>query len=383
VNIQIHDSLEAIAEEQWCQLSGTAFPFNSYQFLQALETSGSVGKRTGWHPTYITVVDGDKLLGASYVYIKTNSYGEYIFDWAWADAYQRFGLDYYPKLTSSVPFTPATGPKLLAHPEADPAAIGELLVRAALSLLEQTESSTLHYLFVPESEIPAYEQLGFSIRHTLQFHWHNNGYATFNDFLAQLKRKKRREIKRERQQVRDANLDIRILTGEALTAGHAGLMYELYLTTIDRKSSADYLTREFFTTIFETMPEHVVLILAGKDEKWIAGTLNFRSNDCLYGRYWGATEAVRHLHFELCYYQTVEYAIANKMRLVEAGAQGHHKVQRGFSPSIIYSAHWLGESPLADPIRRFIDDEKEQLRQGIDAQDTFAYQAPTIDDPAC
>jgi predicted N-acyltransferase len=375
---RVHDTITSICEKQWQQLVDDGSPFHDYRFLKALETSDCLGHRTGWHPSYVTIIDGELLVGASCVYLRTNSYGEYIFDWSWAEAYQRYGFDYYPKLTVAVPFTPATGARLLVHPQAQPTPVKQALIGATLSLADQAKCSSLHYLFIPAAEVPEYEEADFSIRHSVQFHWENHGYNGFDDFLATLKRKKRREILRERQSIVDEHLDIEVLSGTALTAAHADVMYEFYLTTVDRKYASDYLTREFFQTLFETMPDRVVLILAGRAGKWFAGAIHFRSDTTLYGRYWGCTEHVRFLHFELCYYQAIEYAIDQGLSFVEAGAQGPHKIQRGYSPVVTRSAHWLREGPLAEAIRNFIEEEKRQIEQGLANDDNYAYKPELV-----
>jgi predicted N-acyltransferase len=369
-------SIKEIDKGLWDSLDNQSFPFCSWNFLSALEESGSIGERTGWYPLYITLTDDNGLVGALYLFIKSNSYGEYIFDWAWADAWQKAGIPYFPKLTSAVPFTPATGPKILIRDSEKKQFISKQLLKECLRLAEKLNIQTTHFLFIPEEEIPFFEEEGFSIRKTCQYHWKNEGYSDFEGFLAALKQKKRKEIRRERKLL-DKSLKIHQLTGSAVIE-HARLMYSFYLSTIDKKWSQDYLTEEFFTLVFESMNEHILLYLA-EDQKgrFIAGTLNFHMNDKLYGRYWGCTKDIPHLHFELCYYRPLEFAINNGIRLFEAGAQGEHKVQRGFIPSFTYSAHFLPDHQLGDAVKDYLKREAYQMENLVRKGRSFAFKEPS------
>lgn len=358
--------IERMDEAAWRALEPPDFPFFDFEFLRALERSGSVGPRSGWSPVYLVCRDEGSLLGALPLYLKTDSYGEYIFDWAWAEAYHDHGVPYYPKLVSAVPFTPATGPKLLVRPDLDEklrAAVVEALLRAARDLADDSGVSSSHALFLPERELDEFEGRGFAIRHSLQFHWRSRGYDEFADYLAALDGKRRRQVSRERRQLGEENLSIERLTGEELTLAHAREMYRFYLGTFDRKWGFPYLTGAFFDEVFRTMGDRVMYARAldGRTGRPIAGALFFPKGRHLYGRYWGASEDRRNLHFELCYYQGIEFAIERGMELFEAGAQGEHKLARGFLPTITYSAHEILHPAFDHAIRRYIAEERKAM----------------------
>lgn len=358
--------IERVGEAAWRALEPPDFPFFDFEFLAALESSGSVGRRSGWSPVHLVCRDGDRLLGALPFYLKTDSYGEYIFDWAWAEAYHDHGLPYYPKLVSAAPFTPATGPKLLARPDLDEgsrAAVVGALLDAARDLADDSGASSSHALFLPEHELGEFEGRGFEIRHSLQFHWRSRGYEAFEDYLAALEGKRRRQVARERRQLGDEGLVIERLTGEDLTPAHAREMYRFYLGTFDRKWGFPYLTGAFFDEVFRTMKDRVMYARAldGATGRPIAGALFFPKRRHLYGRYWGASEDRRNLHFELCYYQGIEFAIERGMTLFEAGAQGEHKLARGFLPTLTYSAHEIGHPAFDRAIRGYIAEERKTL----------------------
>jgi hypothetical protein len=369
VKIHIFHSIEDIGSEHWKPLEETHFPFSDYDFLWALEKGQCLGKKTGWIPRYITAWERGKLLGACFLYIKDNSYGEYIFDWQWAEAYHQHEIAYFPKIVSSIPFTPATGKKFLLHPHAPKGEIEPLLIQSALEIVAEQNCSSCHFLFIPEEEIPFLEDKGFLIRHSHQFHWQNKGYDNFQDFLGDLKRKKRAHIMRERKSIREnSSLVIQLLSGKVLQQEHAEIMHSFYLKTIEQKGAIAYLTPEFFENIFKTMRDKILLVLAKdtQSQRWVAGTLNFFKGNSLYGRYWGSDGYYKNLHFELCYYQTIEYAIQKHFLTFEAGAQGFHKVPRGFLPQIIYSAHWIGDPQFRSAIANFIEMEKKAIAQGLE-----------------
>ncbi len=374
MQVTIATALAEVPPDSWNALIGDSFPFLEHAFLHALETSRSVGFEAGWAPRHILVWEGDALVGACPLYLKTNSNGEYIFDWGWADAYQRNGLRYYPKLTSAIPFTPATGPKLLCHPEQERARIVPVLLEALIQQAQRVQASSLHFLFIPPEEISEYETASLMIRHSFQFHWKNRGYADFEEFLKALKQKRAKEIRRERRQVQQQGVEIELLTGEAIQPELSPIFYEFYLSTIDRKWAAPYLTPEFFETVFSTMKDHLLLVLATHQGEPVAGALNYKKGDCLYGRYWGCLEDFRSLHFEVCYYQAIEYAIQQGFRLFEAGAQGPHKIQRGFLPELTYSAHWVAHPQFREAIGRFLEEEKRSIEAGFtDVEDSLPY----------
>ena len=350
----------------WRALEPPDFPFFDYEFLRALERSGSIGGGSGWSPVYLVCKDDlGGVLGALPLYLKAHSYGEYIFDWEWAHAYRQHGLPYYPKLVAAVPFTPATGPKLLVRPDADRAAVTRALLTAARRLGEEQRVSSSHALFLPEEELDEFIEHGFAVRHSVQFHWRNRGYGAFSDYLDAMMSKRRRQVARERRQLE--GVEIERLTGSELSPEHAATMYRFYLSTSDRKWGSPYLTGAFFAEVFRTMGDRILLVLA-RDRgtgRPIAGALNFFKGRTLYGRYWGTTEERRNLHFELCYYQAIEFAIERRLALFEAGAQGEHKLARGFLPSLTYSAHAIHHPDFRRAIEDYINVEKKILAEDM------------------
>ncbi len=362
------DGIGRVDEAAWRPLEPRDFPFFDLEFLRALERSGSIGRASGWEPVYLVCrgqEEGGGVLGALCLYLKTNSYGEYVFDWEWARAYREHGLPYYPKLVAAVPFTPATGPKLLVRPDADRAAVTRALLDAAQGLGDELRVSSSHALFLPERELGEFAERGFAVRHSLQFHWRNRGYDAFPDYLGAMISKRRRQIERERRQLGGEGLAIERLTGEELEGEHAALMHRFYLGTLDRKWGFPYLTAAFFSEVFRTMQDRLLLVLA-RDEltrRPVAGALFFFKDRALYGRYWGASEERRNLHFELCYYQAIEFAIERRLKLFEAGAQGEHKHARGFLPSLTYSAHDIRHPGFRRAIEHYIAEEKELLAE--------------------
>jgi predicted N-acyltransferase len=361
-------SIEHVQRAAWRALEPPNFPFFDFEFLRALENSGSVGGKSGWSPVYLLCKGGDCLLGALCLYVKTDSYGEYIFDWDWAHAYQQHRLPYYPKLVAAVPFTPATGPKLLVRPDIGHAReeVTRALLDAVQRLGDEWRVSSTHALFLPEQEIGEFTGRGFALRHSLQFHWRNRGYGTFSDYLDALEGKRRRQISRERRQLGGEGLAIERLTGEALQGEHAAAMYRFYLRTFDRKWGFPYLNEAFFEEVFRTMSDRILLVLARDGVGLpIAGALNFFKGNSLYGRYWGAAQRRRNLHFELCYYQAIDFAIERRLELFEAGAQGEHKLARGFLPTLTYSAHEIRHPGFRRAIYDYIETEKEVLARTL------------------
>ncbi len=364
---QVFHSLREVAPESWNRLIGDAFPFAEYDYLLALEEGHCVGIEPGWEPRYLTRWEGKQLQAACYLYRKTNSNGEYIFDWDWANAYQRYGQRYFPKLTSAVPFTPATGPKLLVAADAsNPRELQQQLLASALELVQQEGCSSLHFLFIPAEEREIYEAAGLLLRHSFQFHWQNQGYGSFEDFLSRLRSKRRKEILRERRQVQEQGLEVILLRGEEIEPKLCRVMYDFYLTTIDRKWAMPYLSYEFFQYIFTHFRDQLVLALARKQGRWVAGTINYHKGPHLFGRYWGCRQDFRSLHFELCYYRLIEYAIEQGVQRFEAGAQGAHKIQRGFLPNLTYSAHWIAHPAFHRAIGEFIEEEKRSIQSNIE-----------------
>jgi uncharacterized protein len=361
--------IEAVEREAWRALEPAEFPFLDYEFLLALERSGSIGRRSGWSPAYLLCTDEGRVegrvLGALCLYSKTDSHGEYIFDWEWARAYQQYGLSYYPKLVAAVPFTPATGPKLLTRRDLDSvtrASVREALLDAAEDLGTRYGVSSSHALFVPGAELDEFARRGYAVRHSLQFHWRNRGYETFSDYLGALSGKRRRQILRERRQLEGEGLEILHLTGNSLLPEHAALIHGFYLATLDGKWGVPYLNKAFFDEVFRTMKDRTLLVLARDGASLpIAAALFFLKDNSLFGRYWGTARQVRNLHFELCYYQAIEFAIGRGFELLEAGAQGEHKLARGFLPSLTYSAHNIRDPAFRHAIAAYIESEKTLL----------------------
>lgn len=362
MHISVVDSLDKIPAADWNALAAGDNPFLRHEFLVALEQSGCAGANTGWQPQHLVLhEDGPfrgRLLGAAPMYLKSHSYGEYVFDWAWANAYAHAGERYYPKLVVGVPFTPATGPRLLAAPDADAAALRARLIRAAAEHMRDSDASSLHWLFVTQDEARLLETEAHLLRTGFQFHWSNPGYRDFEDFLASFTAEKRKKIRRERRYVREAGIEMQVLTGAAVTPAHWDLFYEFYLSTIRALGAHAYLTREFFHRLGETLRDRVVLVLARRGADYVAGALNLRGADTLYGRYWGSRGEYHSLHFETCYYSAIEYCIAQGLRRFEAGAQGGHKLARGFTPVVTYSAHRLRHPKFSRAIADYLARER-------------------------
>ena len=357
--LQVNDGIAAIGRDAWDACAApSGDPFVSYAFLDACEASGSAVPSQGWAARHLSLHDEyGAVIGVMPLYLKGHSQGEYVFDHSWADAWQRAGGRYYPKLLGAVPFTPATGPRFLHAPGTDAATVREALLQGALTLVERLGVSSLHVNFPLEAEWRAMTEAGLLPRRDIQFIWRNDGYQTFDDFLAALSSNRRKTIRRERREAQ-AGLDIRVLTGADLTQAHWDAFFAFYMDTGDRKWGRPYLTRDFFARVGATMADRIALVMAFRDGTPIAGALNFIGRDALYGRQWGALEEVPFLHFELCYYQAIEFAIARGLSRVEAGAQGDHKIARGYLPSPVYSAHWIADPALRAPVARYLDNER-------------------------
>ena len=334
-------------------------PFVSYAFLSALEQSRSATARTGWQPQHLVLESADgSIAGVVPCYLKSHSRGEYVFDHGWAEAYERAGGRYYPKLQVSVPFTPVTGRRLLARPGPDETRGQGALLAALAELARLRDASSVHMTFLTEREWRLAAGRGFLQRTDQQFHWENNGYATFDDFLAALSARKRKTIRRERREATEPGIDIAWLTGTDLTEGVWDAFFAFYMETGSRKWGSPYLTRAFFSLVGQSMADDILLVVAKRSGRIIAGALNFKGADTLYGRHWGAIEHHPCLHFELCYYQAIEYAIANKLARVEAGAQGEHKIARGYLPATTYSAHYIADHGLRRAVADYLKHER-------------------------
>lgn len=353
------NSILDIPCRDWNAITGTSHPFLRYEFLAALETQGCVGEAHGWLPYHITVFDKDKLVGIAPLYLKNNSYGEFVFDWAWADAYQRNGMAYYPKLVSSIPYTPVTGSRLLVHPASDRQAVSQALIEKAQQLMQDTRASSIHWLFTSEADTATLVDNGFLRRTSCHFHWHNDNYRCFDDFLACLSSRKRKKIRRERRHVQEAGVHMEVVSGNAASSEQWQTMHYFYRSTFMKKSGMPSLTLEFFEEISRTMGEQLVLVFARHQQRYVAGAIMLRGDDALYGRHWGCLEEFNSLHFEACYYQGIEYCIENKLSLFEPGAQGEHKISRGFLPSYTWSAHQIGNQQFSEAIARYLLQEHE------------------------
>jgi len=358
-SLKIVDSLRAVEPRAWNALAA-GHPFLRHEFLHALHETGCACEGTGWSPRYITLWQGDSLVGAMPLYAKSHSYGEYVFDWAWADAYHRCGLAYYPKLLAAVPFSPVTGPRLLARDDAT----RRLLVGAALHLAR--EASSLHVLFPNEDEAREMQGAGLMLRRAVQFHWENRGYASFEQFLSDLASAKRKKIRQERRRVREAGVRISRLVGSDIRDEHWRFFTRCYNGTYLAHHSTPYLSLEFFRRLGESLPEHVLMVLVELDGKPVASALNIFSQEVLYGRYWGSVAHVPLLHFETCYYQALEFCIERGIRVFEGGAQGEHKLARGFMPTQTWSAHWLRHPEFSDAVEKFLARESKGIERYVD-----------------
>ena len=353
--ITVHDGIADIGQAAWDACADpSGDPFVSYAFLHACEASGSATPPQGWAPRHLALRDEDNaVLGVMPLYLKGHSQGEYVFDHSWADAYERAGGRYYPKLLGAVPFTPATGPRFLNHPDADRATVRQALIQGAVTLTERLGVSSLHVNFPTETDWRAMTDAGLLPRRDMQFIWRNDGYQSFDDFLAALSSNRRKTIRRERRDAR-AGLDIRVLTGADLNADAWDAFFAFYMDTGSRKWGRPYLTRDFFTRVGQTMADRIALVMAFRDGTPIAGALNFIGRDALYGRQWGTLEDAPFLHFELCYYQAIDFAISRGLSRVEAGAQGEHKIARGYLPSPVYSSHFIADPALREPVADYL-----------------------------
>tara|TARA_Y100001960_G_C14723349_1_gene853667 strand:- start:116 stop:1300 length:1185 start_codon:yes stop_codon:yes gene_type:complete len=367
VNIRATSSIASIDATEWDACAGDTNPFLCHAFLKALEDSGSVRVETGWLPYHVVVegVDG-RIRGAAPLYVKSHSQGEYMFDYGWADAFERAGGQYYPKLQLAVPFTPVTGPRLLARNDRELVMNRELVLAGCVEVASQLEVSSLHITFLTEHEWKQCGESGLLKRTGEQFHWLNNGYATFDEFLSDLTSRKRKQIRRERREIQEnTDLDIQVFTGEDLKEEHWDAFFGFYIDTSNRKWGRPYLNRQFFSLIGETMADRIALVLAMRNGNYIAGALNFIGSDALYGRNWGCSEDHRFLHFEACYYQAIQFAIERGLERVEAGAQGTHKLARGYLPVHTYSVHWIREVKFREAIERYLAHERQQVDQDI------------------
>ena len=364
---ELVSSLADVNRNEWDSLNTSNHPFTSYDFLNSLEMSESVTAKTGWNPQHIIIKNNTgNIIGASPNYLKMHSYGEYIFDHAWANAFENAGGQYYPKLLSAIPFTPATGPRILIDPKSrDSDKIFELIINMFEIIVQNNNLSSAHLNFITDKLNKKLKNEKWIKRKGLQFHWHNRDYNSFDDFLSKLKSSKRKAIRKERRTIMNNNLVIQKVTGNELNNEIWDSFYNFYLNTIDKKWGGAYLTKNFFYLINKTMKNKILLIIAKQNNKIVAGALNFIGSNTLYGRNWGSIVDIPFLHFELCYYQAIEYAIDNKIKKVEAGAQGHHKIQRGYVAESTYSRHLIQNESFAKAVRNFVQLEAKEIDKQI------------------
>ena len=358
-------------------------PFVSYAFLSSLEESGAAGARTGWGPRHLIARLDGIIAGVVPCYLKSHSQGEYVFDRGWADAYERAGGRYYPKLQVSVPFTPATGPRLLVRDGVEPARIRSALASGLVALCGVTKASSVHVTFAREAEWQELAEHGYLQRTDQQFHWHNQGYRCFDDFLATLNSRHRKSIKRERRDAVANGISIHALTGSDITEEAWDAFFAFYMDTGSRKWGRPYLTRTFFALVGQTMAKDVLLVMARRNGRWIAGAINFIGSDTLFGRNWGAIEHHPFLHFEVCYYQAIEFAIQRGLQTVEAGAQGEHKIARGYLPQTTYSAHYIADPGLRRAIADYLKRERAYVAEAARELTEAGPFRKAADEPSC
>lgn len=370
--LRVVTGMDGFAPEDWSLLAGTSRgapndvynPFISRAFLSALEESGSVGRAAGWLPQHLRLETPDgQLAGAVPCYLKSHSQGEYVFDHGWADAFERAGGRYYPKLQSSVPFTPVTGPRLLTSRGANPDAVRTALGQGLMTLADRLGVSSAHVTFAPEDEIRVLADLGYLYRTDQQFHFKNPGYSSYDEFLETLASRKRKALRKERRAAVDNGITIEWLTGGDLTEAAWDAFHEFYMDTGGRKWGRPYLNRAFFSLIGERMADDILLVIAKRDGRWIAGALNFIGSDAIFGRHWGCTEDHPYLHFEVCYHQAIDFAIARGLKTVEAGAQGQHKLARGYMPVTTHSAHYIAHPGLKQAVAHYLEHERAEIAE--------------------
>lgn len=359
LNVDILEAINAIGPAEWNSCVGADEPFAKHEFLSALEESGCTAANAGWMPQHFILRDDQgKLLGCSPAYLKGHSYGEYVFDWSWADAYERAGGRYYPKLQCAIPFTPVSGHRLLLAPDAPKDSQAHLL-EAMIARAKELHLSSLHITFSTVQEWEVAQENGFLGRIGHQYHWDNNDYTCFDDFLDSLSSRKRKSIRKERQAVKDSGITLKCLSGDEITENHWDAFYAFYLDTSGRKWGHPYLNRDFFSLLGQRMSQDIALVLAYQEDAIVAGALNLKGDQTIYGRYWGCLEDFRFLHFEACYYQAIDYAIKHRLARVEAGAQGQHKIQRGYLPQKTYSSHWIADRGFQRAVEDFLQHDQK------------------------
>ena len=364
MRIEIIESLASINSSAWNQLAGESNPFLQHPFLIALERHRCLDDY-GWYSQHIIIYEANILVAAMPMYIKDNSYGELVFDWAWAEAYHRQGMPYYPKLVTAIPYTPATGPRLLVHPDYDYSTYANALINYTLEHAEKLNMSSVHWLFTDQRDTTLLRGRGMSMRLGCQFHWTNHAYESFEHYLQTFSSQKRKQIKRERKRVVEQNIKLDIHHGDEMNDELWAIYHRFYSSTFDRKSGMATLSQGFFQEIGDTMPHNVVIVFARHEGKYVASAFNLAGNTTLYGRHWGCDGHYHSLHFEACYYQGLDYCIDRGLQHFEPGAQGEHKISRGFLPTATWSAHWIANDVFSDAVKRFADQEQIGMQHYI------------------
>ena len=364
--ISTYDSIRHIDKAKYNSIVDNENPFLEYEFLEALEKSGCIGVNTGWVPKYLILSVRERIIGAITFYVKYDSYGEFIFDWEWAQAYQNAGLSYYPKIVVAIPFTPANGFRILIDPSYSFDKLAKFMVEFLIEYSKEKQISSIHFLYLTGREQNFLETLGFITRKTHQYHWNNKQYKCFDDFLHDLRSNRKKQIRKERRLLLDQGLDIKIFEKEEIKREHIDAMWEFYLNTMDRKWGRPYLNKRFFELIYENFKHRLVMVMARDETNWVGGSFNIVKNNRLFGRYWGSIREYKNLHFECCYYSLIEYAISNKIDIFEAGAQGEHKFLRGFGAVPTYSSHLFIHKGAHKAIEKFLNNERSHNTRLID-----------------
>ncbi|SFG42766.1 GNAT family N-acetyltransferase [Neptunomonas qingdaonensis] len=354
-SFDLSQSISHIGLEGWNRLAGTSNPFLRYEFLEALESSGAVTSQTGWQPLHLRLYEDDSCIAILPLYLKSHSYGEYVFDWAWADAYQRHGLDYYPKLLTSIPFSPVSGPRIATNKPVSE--IVPILTQVIRQISIEKKTSSWHGLFLPQNQQILFENEGFQSRLGTQFHWFNRDYTSFEHFLQSFSSRKRKNVKRERRKVADQGVSIRCFEGAEITETLLKTFYRCYHLTYLKRGRQGYLNQDFFMRLIHSMPEQLVLFAAEYNAEYVATALCLKDDETLYGRYWGCLEEFDSLHFETCFYTGIEYCIKHGLKRFDPGAQGEHKIQRGFEPIKTWSSHYISNPSFSNAIAHFLQEE--------------------------
>lgn len=366
LQVSILDSLQEVSCSEWNTLVEPDNPFARHEFLYALEQYHCLGQKFGWYPQHIIVRDNNTLVGAMPMYIKDNSYGEFVFDQTWANAYAQSGLEYYPKLVVSIPYTPATGQRLLIKPDQDYAVIAGLITTAAIQHAQQYKLSSLHWLFTNKTDTDFLQKEGLMLRMGCQFHWKNNNYENFDHYVSFFNSKNRKKVKRERRLVQQQDFIFELHDGTTMTDKLWEIYHRFYLSTFVKKWGVATLSKEFFMSLGQSMPDNILVLFAKKQNRYVASAFCMRGDKTLYGRHWGCDRDYNNLHFELCYYQGLDYCIKNKLQRFEPGAQGEHKIYRGFVPTATWSAHWVAHPQFREMLKNYLQHEQQGIQQYID-----------------